>query len=133
VTTVDIDERTLQISQQFFGFDGHEETQGGGQQRVVIADAATHMRRVGSLYDLVAVDCFESTTIPEACKSEAFYTAVKGVLAPNGTFMQNVLDAADTDRERLKDVVRAGAGVLLEDSGHRQWMEGRFAIAEAGR
>jgi spermidine synthase len=124
VTTVDIEPRTLQISRQFFGFHGHEKWEGVGKQSVVIADAARHMRRAGRLYDFVAVDCFDSDTIPDACQSEAFYTAVKGVLAPKATFMQNVLGASGSKLQELKATAEAAAGVRLEEPGHPQWLEG---------
>merc|ERR1712232_725311 len=67
----------------------------GPQIKVVVSDALRYMQTTSETFNFVLVDCSDSDSVPEGCKSKEFYAAVRSVILKNGTFAQNI---ANTDQ-----------------------------------
>lgn len=87
--SVEYDPRVVKAATNFFGLQlaphvNEVETNDGG--------AAVHARaEQGSKYDVVLVDCFESSGhVPDACRNKAFAENIHKILKPGGKFIQQV-------------------------------------------
>merc|ERR1719453_2134556 len=95
----------INIAQRFLGF-------ARGQQDIVEENYGLQAMQKranpnGARYDLVLVDCFDGGHIPEACRSDAFVSAVHNILKTgSGTVLQNGLFPA------AKDLMKSFAGIF---------------------
>jgi len=109
VESVEYDPRVVKAATNFFGLHlapniNEVETNDGG--------VAVHERaEQGNKYDLVLVDCFESSGhVPDACRNKAFAENIHKILKPGGKFIQQVWG------QQLKSTLATYQGVFGKDN-----------------
>jgi spermidine synthase len=106
LTTVEIDQKVLDLAKEFMGFQEHD------RNRVVIRDGRSFIRRSTEMYDWIILDAFHGSVVPPHLKTVEFYKEIAAHLAPDGTLISNLHDGSEllyydiaTLRAAFKDVV----------------------------
>lgn len=84
IESVEIDPEVRKIAAEFFFFTEDE------RQIVHLEDGAAFMARAGAEYDIIFIDAFGASSIPEPLRTKKFFTDVKGRLAEGGVVCANV-------------------------------------------
>jgi spermidine synthase len=86
IDTVELDPAVARVAKSYFGFSGDAHSQ------VFVDDGRVFIRkqrRAGVKYDIVMLDAFEKTNIPEALLTVEFLREVKSLLNPGGVVAAN--------------------------------------------
>ncbi len=87
-----------------------------GRFRVVLDDAAQFMPTRRGTYDLLLVDGYDETGIPEALSSQAFYDHCRAALVEGGAMAINLYcDQAQRHVDRLRRSFGRGKVLVLEE------------------
>lgn len=97
VTCVDIFPASFDLARKYFFL--------SPRVKCVIADGAAYMNRRQQLYDLVVLDAFIGTKIPEHLRSPGFLAKARERLARGGTLLMNVV--LTDDRDDTADAIAA--------------------------
>lgn len=68
-------------------------------------DAANFVQQTTHTYDLIALDLFRDTAIPEHFKSKPFYTACKNLLNENGILCINIIPAYKQEENDIQEML----------------------------
>jgi spermidine synthase len=77
-------------------------------------DALTWVTRCPTRYELIAVDLFVDTEVPDGCADPAFLTALQHLLLPGGLLFFSRLENEAADSRRAFDQVAAATFPGLE-------------------
>lgn len=97
VTCVDIFADSFDLARKYFFL--------SPAVRCVVADGAAYMNRRQQLYDLIVLDAFIGTRIPEHLRSPGFIAKARERLARNGLLLMNVV--LTDDRDDTADAIAA--------------------------
>lgn len=92
ITGVEIDPVVLATAQNFFELTPSE------QVELVAADARWFVTADRTVYDVIAVDLFQDTSIPPACTTVEFFQQLADRLAPGGVVIMNVFARKEADQ-----------------------------------
>ena len=107
IDTVEIDPAVLKIATTYFGFQIKEKsTVTIGDGRVYVKRAQKQSRR----YDLIILDAYGDTYIPEHMLSKEYLMEVKSILAPHGVLAANTFSSS-----RLYHAESATYGTVFGD------------------
>jgi spermidine synthase len=84
LTGVEIDAAVIRMAQKHFGL------KPDARLNIVIADGRAHLAASPARHDLIIVDAYRGTWVPETLTSVEFFQLVKSRLAPGGAVAQNV-------------------------------------------
>jgi spermidine synthase len=84
ITCVEIDPEVIALAKKYFGLTP------GPKLQVVAADGRLHLTRNQVTYDLILVDAYRGTWVPEHLLSREFFALAKSRLNPGGVMAQNV-------------------------------------------
>jgi len=113
VESVEFDPRVVKAATNFFGLHlapsvNEVETNDGGA-------AVSERAERGIKYDLVLVDCFESSGhVPDSCRNQAFAENIHKILKPGGKFIQQVWNP------QLDSTLSTYQGVFGKDNSFAQ-------------
>lgn len=96
LTIVDIDGMAEQVGRLFFGWQG--------KAPVVVQDGLAFFQdQSAGTFDLVMSDCFNRLLVPEACRSQEYFAAIKTSMRQNRSmFAINTLHKVKWQRQALK-------------------------------
>lgn len=94
ITGVELDTEIIEIANTYFGLDKVSNF------KCIIADAEQFVSTCENLYDLIIIDIFKDTEMPEFLFQEKFLNNIKQLLHKNGCIMFNmmILDKSKTDK-----------------------------------
>lgn len=96
ITGVEIDAQVVEIAKKYFALDTVPNFE------LVLDDAFEFVLKTKEKYDLIIIDIFQDTKMPNFL-FEAFYTnRLLEILEPNGMFLFNTMCLSDTDNKRNK-------------------------------
>lgn len=84
LTGVEIDEAVIRMAQKHFGL------QTDSRLQIAVEDGRSYLARDTARHDLIVVDAYRGTWVPETLTSVEFFQLVKARLAPGGAVAQNV-------------------------------------------
>ena len=84
IDVVDIDPDVVEVARRYFGFRADEAL------RVHVADARAFIESPGPAYDLIFLDAYGPSSIPEHLATREFLEAVRARLAKGGAVVSNV-------------------------------------------
>ncbi|SHH93011.1 fused MFS/spermidine synthase [Marivita hallyeonensis] len=87
-TVAEIDPAVTDLAMQDFWFDP-------GGTRILHMDARRALRIEDLEYDIIVGDAFTDTAVPQHLVTKEFFELVRRRLAPDGTYLMNVIDYAD--------------------------------------
>jgi spermidine synthase len=84
ITCVEIDPEVIALAKKYFGLRPDRRLQ------VVAMDGRLHLNRNRKTYDMILVDAYRGTFVPEHLLSKEFFALAKSRLNPGGVMVQNV-------------------------------------------
>jgi len=111
VTCVDIFPASFDLARKYFFL--------SPRVKCVVADGAAYMNRRQQLYDLIVLDAFIGTKIPEHLRSPGFIAKARARLARGGLLLMNVVlmdDRDDTADAIAASMETAGLRVQILDT-----------------
>lgn len=84
LTGVEIDAAVIQMAEKHFGL------QPDSRLQIAVEDGRSHLARTPARHDLIIVDAYRGTWVPETLTSVEFFQLVRSRLAPGGAVAQNV-------------------------------------------
>lgn len=84
LTGVEIDAAVIEMARKHFGL------QTDNRLQIAIADGRSYLAQQTARHDLIIVDAYRGTWVPETLTSVEFFQLVKSRLAPGGAVAQNV-------------------------------------------
>lgn len=94
ITGVEIDESVIAIANQFFELDKIPNLE------IVIDDAFEYVLKTKKTYDLIIIDIFEDTTMPNFLFEDFFINRVNSLLNINGFILFNTMVISKKEEER---------------------------------
>lgn len=99
ITGVEIDPEIITVANQYFNLDKIPNLQ------IVIDDAFDFVLKSSDRYDLVIIDIFQDTTMPNFLFEQFFINHVGGLLSPNGYVMFNTMILKDVQEIRNRNFI----------------------------
>lgn len=129
VDTVELDPAVLDVAKRYFGF------QDGGYSQAYVDDGRVFVRkqrRAAVHYDLILIDAFDKSYIPEHMLTREFLAEVKSLLNPGGTVAANTFaDGALVRHEAATYQSVFGDTMTLDmDNGNRIILAGRDGLPD---
>ena len=87
IDTVEIDKDIAELASKHFDM---------GNARVIVADGAEFVKKADSHYDLIILDAFKGSKVPEAFTIAAFFEDTYNALSKEGILAINSMNAIDT-------------------------------------
>jgi spermidine synthase len=84
ITCVEIDPEVIALAKKYFGL------KTDAKLTVVAADGRLHLTRNRATYDVIMIDAYRGTWVPEHLLTQQFYQLVRSRLNPGGVIAQNV-------------------------------------------
>lgn len=121
VTVVDINPRSVEVAQRYFGFDPQAVA-------VRVEDARTYVRGCDSRFDIVVVDLFHGDGTPDYLMTQEFFADLARCLTHNGVVVMNTFydNESDEPNRRVLATIATAFGVTIE---FRSPSGGTFLVA----
>lgn len=97
IVGIEIDEPAIQIAKQYFNLDKIENL------TLIIGDAFEFVLRNNAKYDLIIIDIFQDTTMPNFLFEDYFINNINRMLNVNGFILFNTMVLNDADAKRNLD------------------------------
>ncbi|WP_445721941.1 spermidine synthase [Flavobacterium sp.] len=97
---VEIDESVIEISNTYFGLDKIP------NYKTVIADASQFVSKTTRTYDLIIIDIFQDSKMPDFLFSQEFINAIKKIVTKNGFILFNTMLLDETNETRNVDFMK---------------------------
>lgn len=97
ITGVDIDAEVIQIAKKYFDLDSIKNL------NIVIDDAFEYVLKTKEKYDLIIIDIFKDTTMPNFLFEDFFINRINFLLKSNGFILFNTMVINEKDRIRNID------------------------------
>jgi len=94
ITGVEIDPKVIALANMYFGLDKVENC------NVIITDAFEYVLKCTEKYDLIIIDIFKDTVMPNFLFEEFFIQRVNNMLNVNGFILFNTMTLTEKDKER---------------------------------
>ncbi|MEW5675425.1 fused MFS/spermidine synthase [Flavobacterium enshiense] len=94
ITGVELDSRVIEIANQYFGLNKIPNVE------VVIDDAFEYVLKTKEKYDLIIIDIFQDTTMPNFLFEDFFINRINFLLKVNGFILFNTMTLSERDRKR---------------------------------
>ncbi len=109
VTVVDINPRSVEVAEHYFGFDAQAVT-------VQVEDARTYVRRCDGQFDIVVVDLFHGDGTPDYLMTREFFSDVARCLSRSGIIVMNTFydNQNDEPNRRVLATIATAFGVTVE-------------------
>ncbi|MFP9118137.1 spermidine synthase [Flavobacterium sp. RNTU_13] len=94
ITGVEIDPKVIALANTYFGLDKVENC------NVIITDAFEYVLKCTEKYDLIIIDIFKDTVMPNFLFEDFFIQRVNDMLNVNGFILFNTMTLTEKDKER---------------------------------
>ena len=97
ITGVEIDATAIEIANKYFGLNNYKNVE------IIIEDAFEFVLKTKEKYDLIIIDIFQDTTMPNFLFEDFFINRIKFLLNVNGFILFNTMVLGYQDRRRNVD------------------------------
>jgi len=94
ITGVEIDPRVIELANSYFGLDEIPNL------KIVIDDAFEFVLKTREKYDLIIIDIFQDTTMPNFLFEDFFINRINFLLKVNGFILFNTMTLTDREKQR---------------------------------
>jgi spermidine synthase len=94
ITGVEIDANVIEIAKKYFELDSISNFD------LILDDAFEFVLKTKEKYDLIIIDIFQDTKMPNFLFEDFFVNRILEILEPNGMFLFNTMCLSDTDNRR---------------------------------
>lgn len=94
ITGVEIDREAIQIANKYFGLDRLQNVE------IIIDDAFEYVLKTKEKYDLIIIDIFQDTVMPNFLFEDFFINRINFLLKVNGFILFNTMTLNKKDKER---------------------------------
>lgn len=94
ITGVEIDPHAIEIANKYFGLDRMKDVE------IIIDDAFEFVLKTREKYDLIIIDVFQDTVMPNFLFEDFFINRISFLLKVNGFILFNTMTLTDKDKER---------------------------------
>lgn len=91
---VELDEKTIEIANQYFGLNTFENTE------IIIEDASLFVKKTNRKFDLIIIDIFQDKIMPDFLFEDDFINTISKIVTKNGSVLFNTIAVLSTDFER---------------------------------
>jgi spermidine synthase len=120
ITGVEIDANVIALATAYFALDSIPNFE------IILADAFEFVLKTTEKYDLIIIDIFEDTKMPNFLFESFFVDRILRILEPNGMFLFNTMCLTDDDNNRnanylaLFDVTNVQVQTILRIESHNE-------------
>ena len=97
ITGVEIDATAIEIANKYFGLNNYKNVE------IIIEDAFEFVLKTKEKYDLIVIDIFQDTTMPNFLFEDFFINRINFLLNPEGFILFNTMVINEKDRIRNLD------------------------------
>ena len=99
ITAVEIDPKTIEIANKYFGLDKIENVE------IIIDDAKNFVQNNSEKYDLIIIDIFQDNFMPKFLFDSSFVNAIISLMANDGNTLFNTMVLNTNDEKRNADYI----------------------------
>lgn len=96
ITGIELDKKTIEIANTYFGLDKYTNV------NIINDDAENYVIKTKDKYDLIIIDVFQDSIMPDFLFDETFINKLKFILVSRGSILFNTIAERNIDYERNK-------------------------------